>query len=389
MYLLITLLICLLSFQLSAQNNYTMSDLEVLQERKNFEEFFAHAKDIRPGERNKPWIAMVQNMSEEYLRHTLKRPFVSHKDLTKIDSLADWSIVRENPGFLILRNKFGVKFFEYCFEHELDKERCYREALNFIKKTPSQFQMATDIGRIIYQHRLKLPTSKSIGMNLWPFFEKMATSPISEFYCHKDYFRNEVMIQITRNIEKSSQKEIKQKINETLHADCWQKLKPYLKDQLESNQDTLSSNAFFLLSARQDLTAFEEQRFLILYLLNYPTPGEIFSKAWAMLQGLDTNYELREKLLAELKAMDPIPGNIFQNFKEKRALVIIKVISQKFPEYLDLYSQTCLSYLEGKDFPNGNPTPKCRKLFELADKYTLLPKPVIKRYQAARSFDVK
>ena len=386
MYYLLTLLICILSTSLQAQNNYTMGDLEVLQERKNFEEFFAHAKDIRPGERKKTWIAMVQNMSEEYLRHILKRPFVSHQDLAQIDNLADWSIIRENPGFLILRNKFGVKFFKYCFDHELDKDRCYRDALNFIKKTPSQAQMATDIGEIIHQYRLKMPLDSLIGMNLWPFFEKMAKDPISEFYCPKEFFRNELMAQLIKGIEDLSQKQIKQKISELVHKDCWSKISPYLKDQLQIGQSDLSKHAYYLLMANNDLSEYENDLFLIQHILNYPRPGKIFTKAWPKLQGLGGNYQLREKLLTDIKALDPLPGEIFQYYHEKRALVIIKVLSKNFPEYLDLYSQTCLNYLEGKEFPNGNPTPKCSFLFGIAEKYTLLPSAVIKRYEAARNF---
>jgi uncharacterized protein YcaQ len=59
------LTIAALSLTLSLESKaaaYSMVDLEALEKEQSFGEFFAHALDIRPSERNDYWKTMVQNM---------------------------------------------------------------------------------------------------------------------------------------------------------------------------------------------------------------------------------------------------------------------------------------------------------------------------------------
>ena len=44
---------------------YTLKDLEVLVAQKNYWEFLGHARDIRPGLRDKHWKEMVQEMATQ------------------------------------------------------------------------------------------------------------------------------------------------------------------------------------------------------------------------------------------------------------------------------------------------------------------------------------
>jgi hypothetical protein len=366
---------------------YTMADLEVLQERQNFEEFFQHARDIRPSARGKAWTTMVQAMSESYLRKLLQRPFISDKDFNVINMLSDWTTVKAYEGFLILRNKFGKKYFSHCFKVQVDKNDCYRKALEFIKRTPDQAQLATDIGHIIYQQRLLLATEQVVGMDLWPFFEKMAAGPYGEFYCHRPYFRDEVVKSIKRSIDpEDNDKQRLNKLNQIAHQDCWLKLIPYFKDKLYS--DSFQQDlAYSLLKSKKSLTADEEREFLMLYLLNSPRKGELMELAWKQLKEIGKDFSKREQLLEQLKKKDPLPGKIFAMPSDKQKLVIIKALALNFPEYIDHYASTCLSFLEdGDKYPNGNPTVECRDLFRLAKNYKFLPGPVVLRYDKIRNF---
>lgn len=386
-YFHILLFMCIAS-KANAQS-YSMADLEVLQERKNYIEFFLHAKDIRPSNRGKPWKAMVQQMSEGYMRDMLERPFISKKDLDEVNKLSSWTTINENIGFLVLRNKFGVKYFKTCFENELNKQDCYKLALEFIKKTPDQSQMSTDIGHIIYLNKLKLETKDVIGMNLWPFFEQMAKTSISEFYCDKAYFRDEVVNQIYANVEELNKKKLKEKIETTAHKDCWKVLKGYFKQILYSSIHHQRINSYFILSAMSEIESYDNTRFLITHLLNYPSPGEIFDKAWKELANIGNDYQIREKLIADFKSMDSLPGKLFKFSSDKRSLVILKSFLINFPEYIDLYSQTCLKYFEGtENFPNGKPTLECEDWFKTAKTFKLLPDLTIKRFDAAKNFKI-
>lgn len=383
-------IICLLLFaslNVVFSQEYTMADLEVLQERQNYKEFFLHAKDIRPSARDKAWKGLVQQMSEDYMREMTNRPFVSTKDFNEVNNLTNWSTIRENIGFLVLRNKFGLKYFKNCFQQEINKQSCYKKSLEFIKKTPNQVQMATDLGQIIYKSKQKLETKDIIGMNLWPFFELMTKSPISEFYCDKDFFRNEVVNQIYLNIEDLNSKEVKKKINKIAHKDCWKKLKEHFKSNLHSPSGLQNINAFIVLKSMDEIKDYDETLFLISYLLNFPSPGELFKKSWDKLSKINKDYITREKLINDFKEMDILPGNIFKYLDDKRSLVIIKSFMANFPEYIDLYSQTCLKYFEGTvNFPNGKPALECDNWFKTARKYELVPEMMIKRFDAARNF---
>ena len=121
--------------------------------------------------------------------------------------------------------------------------------------------------------------------------------------------------------------------------------------------------------------------------MSYPSPGELFEKSWKKLSEIGKDFRLRDKLIADFKKMDPLPGQIFKYSNEKRSLVIIKALLINFPEYIDLYSKTCLQYFEGtQNFPNGNPTIECVDWFKTARTFKLVPEMTIKRFDAARNF---
>ena len=51
--------------------SYTLADLEVLTQEGNYQEFFSHALDVRPSERQEPWKGMVSKMADAYGRQIL------------------------------------------------------------------------------------------------------------------------------------------------------------------------------------------------------------------------------------------------------------------------------------------------------------------------------
>ena len=51
--------------------SYTLADLEVLTQEGNYQEFFSHALDVRPSERQESWKGMVSKMADAYGRQIL------------------------------------------------------------------------------------------------------------------------------------------------------------------------------------------------------------------------------------------------------------------------------------------------------------------------------
>ena len=54
-----------------AATPYTLADLEVLVSEESHKEFFQHALDIRPSERQDAWKSMVSKMGDLYSRTIL------------------------------------------------------------------------------------------------------------------------------------------------------------------------------------------------------------------------------------------------------------------------------------------------------------------------------
>ena len=107
------------------------------------------------------------------------------------------------------------------------------------------------------------------------------------------------------------------------------------------------------------------------------------------LKSLNTvalDHTLREMVLKKIKTYDPLPGKLFLQ-TSKSGVGRVRILARKFPEMIDLYARTCLSYLKGeKEFPRGNPTPECHELFKLSKTLDILPKSFIKQYGHATKF---
>ena len=68
-------------------NSYTLADLEVLTAEEGHDEFFKHALDIRPSERQEAWKTMVSKMGDLYSRKVLQKVELNKTDFHKIEQL--------------------------------------------------------------------------------------------------------------------------------------------------------------------------------------------------------------------------------------------------------------------------------------------------------------
>ena len=69
---------------------YTLEDLKILKEQKNYFEFLNHALDIRPSKRDKSWEKMVQDMATGFISSTIEKKQISKDYFLFIEDLLSW-----------------------------------------------------------------------------------------------------------------------------------------------------------------------------------------------------------------------------------------------------------------------------------------------------------
>lgn len=371
-------------FVATPANNYTIEDLEILASTGPYPEFFAHIYDIRPAERDKKWMELAQATSEKYVLHLYANKMIDLENWRKIRELSGQVYNKNNDGLKLARNKYGTALMEFCFKTKSFKE-CYPLGME-VFGDQSDPQLAHDLGRIIHHHfeQNASETDRMIS-SVWPFYRIMAAHPLSEFYCDKSYFQDIVLGVLNQNIAELSDDKIADQVFQTMHQDCWKQLANTLKKDLAHN--FTNSQNYKLLMATKSIAPKDLLTFKIIYLLQQTQQGPLLEQSFQALLSLKDDYERRRSVLNQLKQIDPLPGKVFAKSDDKTALVIIKNLSQFFPEYVDHYASTCLNYLSGEQqFPNGNPTLECNELFDVAQKIQVVPEMVVKRFKQIRNF---
>ena len=113
---------------------------------------------------------------------------------------------------------------------------------------------------------------------------------------------------------------------------------------------------------------------------------EQINQSLASLNAISLDHTLREMVLKKLMKHDPLPGKLFTD-SSKSGLGRIRILSRKFPEMIDLYAKTCLSYLNGNViFPSGNPTPERHHLCKMSHKLDILPASFLRNYNEATKY---
>lgn len=343
------------SFSYSKQI-YNMADLEILRAEKNYREFFAHARDLKPRDRNQHWREMVRSMAVEFIDQQMKYRNLKKDKLKLIEGLATWPVLKSDEFFQIKRNRYQVTVLKHCV---LDRpfDECYQTISQFWPKSNRDPETGYRITELLYSVRPK--------MDLWSILRDVVSHPLSRYYCHRDIVAEKMIQHYFLEIdEKWPNKNITQKLNLELHGDCWAKVAPKLKDFIFNGPTYYRNLVYRMLSSKNAIDQTMEDRFLTLYLLDNPSPGYVFNRAWNTLKSLADDPIRRQSIMAFLQKRDPLPGAIFASSDQTLKDNIIKLFNENFSEYLSHYAKTCLSYLQGiRTYPNGNPTIQCDDFF--------------------------
>ena len=383
---MIVLLAHLFFLNLTWAANYSLADLKVLETQNAYEEFLKHARDIRPSERSSEWHSMLSHMIQIKLQEMLKKRQLGLNHLTEVEALSNWPEVKEDEVVQLYRGEYVLEYLRQCFKDSKGKESgsCHGQVLRLwegthLKRKSARF--GAIFHKIIDEHAPQLAR-----------FDYLTYALISvdngDHFCSQDHVRRGVFKHYQKEISQNSAdlKKLKVAIDNDLSPVCWQKFSQFLKSSYFSFSPIQKEISYWLLTSKESLTIEEEDFFLSLYLLQGPVVGEIFNLSWNRVKLLGENFPRRQKVIAQLLQLDPLPDQLFSSNDKARAEVLARFVLQNLPEYIKSYLEFCLSYYKGsKTFVNGNPTLRCQDLLATAKTYNL--KPLFPAYQQFESLE--
>lgn len=378
------------AFSQALANDYTFEDLLALEEQKSYQEFFDHYKDIKPSQRKTDWKNLVSRMGELYATDLSRSLSIESTEMKQIQMLNQIEEVASNEIFQLRRKTLLTRFFTNCFNRQSFSE-CYSQLEKTVDIQNDQKELLFELGEILRKTMLTQTDLIQISyVDLWPFYQKALKDEMAEFYCQDEIQKTVVWNQLVQETAKQDITPNKFKISQIIHPTCWTKIRPTIAQKLLASGSHTRNEAYRILLLANDMTALERAQNALVYILNTNETGKLLDISWPELAKLKKDFELREKVIENLKKLDPLPGVVFDSYQDHRVSLVIKYVFDNVPEYIDLYSKTCINYMEGiGSFPQGNPTPYCRKLFEMAKSSNIIPKPVQDRYSKLSNFEFK
>lgn len=371
------LFILLLTPSLKAQNLYTLADLEVLVQEEGHQEFFKHALDVRPSERQDAWKNMVSKMADLWSRKILQKSEINRNDFLKTEELYTWPALKTDDIFKARRHEIGFRYIRTCMKASTP---CWDEVKNFWEKDKSDPDTAFKLAEIA-------SNAENSPIPTWTFLEISLKSPLSEFYCKKEFVMSALWGKIEVDyIKLGPEGDLMKKIDQTVHPDCLPLLigearsrlyRPKKPQDRELAYQVLKSQ----MKADQEVTDF----FYTVYLLDNPAQGELFNYSWNRVRELGGTVERRESVLRKLRSLDPLPDSIMASLDQSKKRVVLKHLKTFFPEYIDFYADQCIKFYGGKGtFPAGNPTIHCQDFMSSELAPQIIEDWKIKNYNNAR-----
>lgn len=358
--------------------SYTLADLEVLTQEGNYEEFFSHALDIRPSERQDNWKGMVSKMADGLGRQILANSEITKLQFDRIERLHYWPILKAEGMFKIHRQEIGLRFLKSCLRQT---EPCWGEVKKFWEADQKDPDLAFKLAELTLPYEGKT-------IPIWTFLDVALKSQLSEFYCKKEFVLDSLWGKLEIDyIRLGTSGDLLKKIDGTVHPECLSSFNPWIqKKLLKPNQSSDRELAYQILEAQGKITPQLTDFFYTVYLLENPSKGELFNYAWNRLTELSKSIDRREIVLNKIKTLDPLPDEVFSSLDITKKRAILTLFKTKFPEYLSYYADQCLLYYGGKmPFPDGNPTMKCQNLMETDLAPGLVGEDKLARFRKIRS----
>ena len=375
--ILTRLFMCFLLISTLRAETYTLQDLEILAQEGSAEEFFKHALDIRPSERLDGWKSMVSKMGESFAQGVLNKSQIEDKNFKKTEELFRWPVLRTDDVFKLRRQEIGLRYLRSCLK---DTNPCLETLKNFWEADTTDPETAIKLAEMTL-------SLNSTEFSSWTFLEVALKSPLSEFYCKKDFVMKALWGKLELDYIRLGPKgDLLKKIDDTIHPDCLPALNRTSMERLYSPAKHGDREvAYQILKVQSKLNSKMTDFFYTVYLLENPSRGELFNYAWTRLSALGKASDKRSAVLNDLKALDPLPDSLFSTLDLAKKKVILSHFKQNFPEYLDYYASQCTQYYGGKQsFPQGNPTVHCQDLMNSELATPFLGKEKVDEYMKVR-----
>ena len=363
----------LLAASIKAGQLYNIEDLNVLNKDKSYREFLTHAYDIRPSKRDKKWEKMLKDMANGHVEKLLKDKTINDKEFLFIESLASKKVLAADDFFQLKRTQFAYEYFKTC------QSNCTKQFSRFIKSAPVYTDYDYKFLEVFRNQDIKISQKLTL---------RIAQSSVANFYCNKKHIYDIVIANINhKHIKTINAADIKKIVRKTASDDCLIQFTPFIKEELFSKNATSRTRSLFLIANAYNLISnADEDIFYTLYILNGPEQGKILNRAWTRIEKISQDHKRREKVLKYLNDQVHLPDHIFSYNEEKRK-IYIKFFDRNFPEYIKLYTDRCINYMEGNgDFPLGNPTFNCNKFMTTYKNTKQASDRIIMRYSGAKKY---
>ncbi|MGE3611221.1 MAG: hypothetical protein AB7I27_16635 [Bacteriovoracaceae bacterium] len=357
--------------------SYSMADLESLVKERSFEEFFNHALDIRPSERQEAWKSMASKMGDAYTKSLLSKSEIEKKDFRKIEELYQWPSLKSDDVFKARRQEIGLRYLKSCLKSE---SPCWNEVKSFWESDQSDAELGFQLASLT-------STYSDSPLPLWNFLEIALKGNASEFYCKKEFVMAQVWQKLGLDyIRLGSEGDFLKKIDQTLHPDCLPSLNlEAMRRLMNPSGPTDREVGFQILKSQGKMNQKLTDFFYTVYLLERPSQGELFNYAWNRVKELGASSLRRDEVLTLIKKLDPLPDDLLTSLDSAKKRAIYTHFKQNFPEYLDYYTGQCLTFYEGKTiFPKGNPTVHCQDLMNSDIGLKVVDEFKIKKFQQIR-----
>ena len=343
---------------LNAANLYTLKDLQVLEQEKNFEEFLMHVNDIRPSERQKLWKDMYQSMAMELVDYKTRTKDFSMQAYRQIEDIGRSSALFNDEFFQLKRSIYAKTFFSECYAQASDKKDALKTAgIKICDSELNSFWYFSKKDADIGLELAKLVDRYPSTLKSWPFYQRAINDSIANLYCEKPDIQRSVIKKLTEeSFDSEFDGNYKNLIKRFVPEKCFAKIIPSLRLGLQSTvtNGLEKEMAMNLLSASGKLTKEEEDLYAVLYMLDGPVVGDKMNLAWKKIEDLSSQYTKRIKILAQIKSLPLIPDKIFKDASLPRNKAIINLFAKNFPEYLNFYGESCVKYLENTGEITGN-----------------------------------
>ncbi|MFZ4714368.1 MAG: hypothetical protein ACOYL6_11670 [Bacteriovoracaceae bacterium] len=351
---------------------YSLKDLEIVKDEKDYADFFLHAKDLRPSQRTDNWKSMIDEMGVSWAQKMKLSATFDSSHFQFMEEMFELAPLQTNERFKQLRAELGLKYFRQALS-TLENEKINQLILmmkNFWKKDQDTHETGLTLLKLVYEQNNDISEA-------WYFVDSPLKSAQSAFYCSRKDIEPLVMTKLARAFEESlaSPKKV---ILSVIHKECWNAIKTNAKSYYLSFPQRIRGSFYTLLSEEGLINSIEKDLYSFFYLMEGPIKGEAMNQTWNIVGALKNENKKREELIERLQSLDTLPDAVLGSYDQDRKQIIVNFVGKVFPEYFDFYARTCIQYLKGEvKFAEGNPTLHCKDLFKMVEKNPDLVNPVL------------